>query len=171
MADSHLRAYVEQLMRLEIAPLLPRVAGFDVAAYRRSVLERLANPGMRDQLARLCRSGSLKLPQHVLPSIVAARRQGLPHELLTLAVAGWCRYLRGHDDDGERLAIDDPDAERLRALAEAGPRALLRDRAVFGQLAADDGFVSAAAHAIWRLDRVGARDGVAAALGIQRVAA
>ena len=169
MRDPVFRAYVDQLTRDEITPLLPRVAGFDLATYRRTVLERLMNPNMGDQLSRLCRAASLKLPRHVLPTIVAARARGRPHALLTLAVAAWCRHLRGLDDLGEEITIEEPAADRLRALALAAgtdPRPLLAESAVFGSLAHDEGFVDALEHALQALDRDGARAAIAASLGV-----
>jgi fructuronate reductase/mannitol 2-dehydrogenase len=92
MADPTLRSYVERLTGDEIAPLLPRVPGLDVVEYRRAVLRRLANPKIGDQLARLCRGGALKVPRQLAPSIAARRAAGMPHPLLTLAVAGFLAH-------------------------------------------------------------------------------
>nr|MDQ5807207.1 mannitol dehydrogenase family protein [Actinomycetota bacterium] len=154
MADPVIGAYVDRLTAQEIAPLLPRVTGLDLVDYRRSVLRRLANPKIADQLARLCRSGSLKVPRHVLPSIVEHRRHGRPHPLLTLAVAGFCAHVRSAHP------VDDPAADRLRALARE-PRLLLGDVATFGPLALDAGFVAEAEAALGAIERHGARAALA----------
>jgi fructuronate reductase/mannitol 2-dehydrogenase len=153
----------------EVTPLLPQPAGVDLATYERTLLQRLANPAIADRLDRLCRRSSAKLPQHLLPSLRQSRGQGRPAPLLTLAVAGWCRYLRGTDDAGRALPLEDERAAELQALARAGgtdPRPLLGVRAVFGDLGDDADLVAEVAGALERLDRLGARATVAAALAV-----
>ena len=164
IGDPAFDGYVERLMRDEIAPLLPAIPAIDVPAYRAALRERLANPAVGDRLSRLCRNGSTKVARHVLSTIREARAAGRPHELLTLAVAGWCRHLRGIDEQGRAIVLDDPAAHRLRQLALAGgtdPRPLLREREIFGSLADDRGFADALARDLRLLDAVGARQAVA----------
>ena len=164
ITDPVYAGYVERMMREEIAPLLPPVPGIDLPQYQRILLQRFANPAIGDRLSRLCRNGSAKVPGHVLSSIREARLTGRPHELLTLAVAGWVRYLRGVDEDGRPLTIDDPAARRLGALAPArggDPRPLLADRRTFGSLGGDPCFAAAIERDLRSLDRHGARAVVA----------
>jgi fructuronate reductase/mannitol 2-dehydrogenase len=168
MRDQVLGAYAEGFMG-EVAPSLPVPGGFDLDAYQRSLLERLRNEKIADPLVRLSRGGSLKMGRHILPSIHAARRVGRPHPLLTLAVAGWCRHLRGVDDRGRRFGIDDPQADRLQRLARLGgsdPRLLLGDSTVFGRLGCDEGFARELSAAQESIDRLGARGAIAAALDV-----
>ena len=160
MGDPVFGTFVEQLMEREVAPLLPPVPGVDLDDYRATTLERLANPKLPDQLDRLCRAASGKVPRHVVPSIVAAREHGLEHPRLTLALAGWLRYLRGVDDRGRPLPLDDPLGPRLRWLArESGtdPRRLLAERKLFGDLGQDEEFVDELADALRSLATHGAR--------------
>jgi fructuronate reductase/mannitol 2-dehydrogenase len=164
MADQAFAGYVERMMDDEIAPLLPAVPGVGTASYAGTVRARLRNPAVGDRLSRLCRNGSSKVPAHLLSSIREARASGRPHELLTLAVAGWCRYLRGTDRRGQPLELDDPLAGRLRALAVAGgtdPRPLLSERAVFGSLGAAPWFVASVARDLRDLEALGPRQVVA----------
>jgi fructuronate reductase/mannitol 2-dehydrogenase len=145
MADPVFAGYIERMMEDEIAPLLPP-AGIDLQAYGATLRERFANPAISDRLARLCRNGSAKVPAHLVSSIREARATGRPHALLTLAVAGWCRYLRGVDRDGRRFDLDDPLGARLHALAVVGgddPRPLLGDEATFGSLGTCTAFTDA----------------------------
>jgi mannitol 2-dehydrogenase len=174
MSDPILRGYVERLMNEEVAPLLPRVPGIELAAYTRTLVERLSNPKIGDNLERLCRAGSSKVAAHVLPSIAAARAAGREHRLLTLAVAGWLRYLRGADERGRRLVLDDPLADALQSAALAGgsdPRPLLAVCGQFGDLSADGDLVSELADAVRELDRRGVRATLAGTLGERSVAA
>jgi fructuronate reductase/mannitol 2-dehydrogenase len=177
MADPALHDYLARLMEHEVAPLLPVIPGFDMTAYRHSLLARFANPRIGDQLARLCARGSTKMPAYLLPSLREARRQGRPHELLTLALAAWLRYLRGVDLAGRRIELVDARAPRLQAMAAAGgndPRPLLSERAVFGDLGDDETLVAALERALERLDREGPHAALAerrrAGVGLEAVA-
>jgi mannitol 2-dehydrogenase len=120
MSDPVIFGYVEQLMRDEIQPLLPAVPAMNTSDYRNTLLTRLANPRISDQLSRLARRGSEKIPAFVLPSLHEAITQKRPHTLLMLAVAGWARYLRGHDLKGREIHIEDPQSESLTTLATNG---------------------------------------------------
>ncbi|MET8181199.1 mannitol dehydrogenase family protein [Streptomyces sp. NPDC005336] len=166
MADPVFHEYVATLMRDEVAPLLPQPPGMDLAHYQRTLLERFANPKIPDQLARLCRRGSQKMPMYVLPSIREARDRRRPHRLLTLSVAGWFRYLRGRDYAGEEVPVEGPMRDTLLPLAEeAGddPRPLLDVAEVFGDLGKDPRFVAEVTEAVQAL-REGPREAVTAYL-------
>jgi mannitol 2-dehydrogenase len=117
MRDRVIFDYVEQLMRDEIQPLLPAVPGMNTPDYRDTLLDRLSNPRMSDQLSRLARRGSSKIQSFVLPSLQEAIAQGRPHTLLMLAVAGWARYMHGHDLKGRKLRLEDSQAIPLSRLA------------------------------------------------------
>jgi mannitol-1-phosphate/altronate dehydrogenase len=160
MADPTFRTYVTSLMDDEVSPLLPAVPGIDLAAYKHTLVQRFANPKIGDQLSRLCGRGSTKVPNYLLPSIVEALEHHRPHELLTLAVAGWFRYLRGVDYAGKEIEIKDSMRDRLHELAVAGgadPRPLLGERAVFGDLGESPTFVASLERAVRELDRHGPR--------------
>jgi fructuronate reductase/mannitol 2-dehydrogenase len=128
----------------EVIPLLPRAPGIDLGAYKASLLERLANPGIADQLTRLCRRGSTKMPSYLLPSVREAIESRRPRSLMTLAVAGWFRYLTGVDYAGEPFNVEGPRTDQFVHLARQGdadPRPLLTARDVFGSLPDDPSFV------------------------------
>jgi fructuronate reductase/mannitol 2-dehydrogenase len=170
MADPDLSRYVTRLMAEEIAPLLPRPDGIDLDHYQRTLVQRFADPAIADRLERLCRRGSSKVPLYVLPSLREALASGRPAELLTLAVAGFCRHLRGVDLQGRPFPLHDDRAEELRALAVAGgtdPRPLLGVRSVFGDLGDHPGFVEALTGALQQLDRDGVRATLAARLDVR----
>jgi fructuronate reductase/mannitol 2-dehydrogenase len=161
LADPVFREYVQRLMGEEVAPLLDAVPGIDLDEYQRTLLERFANPKINDALQRLCRRGSTKMPSYILPSIREAMEAGRPHTLLTLAVAGWLRYLRGVGFGGEEIPIQDARKDQLQPLAREGgedPRPLLAERSVFGDLMDRPAFVSALEDALRGLERDGARE-------------
>ena len=167
MADADFRAFIARLMKDEVAPLLPPVLGIDLAGYQQTLLERFANPKIGDQVARICTDGSDRMPKFLLPSLAEALEQGRAHRLLTLAVAGWLRYLRGVDEAGREIAIADHLAGELRERATAGrdnPRPVLSLRSVFGDLGRNEPFVAELAAAVRELDAGGAKATVAAYL-------
>jgi mannitol-1-phosphate/altronate dehydrogenase len=167
MADADFRAFIARLMADEIAPLLPLVPGMDLAQYQQTLLERFANPKIRDQVTRICTDGSDRMPKFLLPSLAEALQQGRPHQLLTLAVAGFLRYLRGVDEAGQEIDIADRLASELRVRAAEGrddPRPLLGLRSVFGDLGRNETFVAELAAALRALDARGAKATVSAYL-------
>jgi fructuronate reductase/mannitol 2-dehydrogenase len=166
MGDPLIRAYLAGLMDDEVTPLLPNVPGIDLPAYKRTLLRRFANPEIRDELARLCARGSTKMPTFLLPSVAEALQHGAPHDLLTLAVAVWFRYLRGVDCDGRPIDIQDARKERLRELALRGghdPRLLLGERDIFGDLGRNAAFVASLERAARAFEQDGLRATIAAA--------
>ena len=171
MGDPLFRTFVERMMDDEVTPLLPDVPGIDLAAYKRTLVERFANPKISDQLDRLCARGSSKLPRFLVPSIKEAVEHERPHTLLDLAVAGWLRYLRGVDPEGNEIEVKDPRKEELQPLAVAGgsnPRPLLqRESDVFGDLAQNEAFMASVEQALYSLDRLGSSETIAAYLGNQ----
>ena len=56
-------------MEHEGSPTLPEVPGVDLDAYRRQLVERFANPEVRDTLARLCAESSDRIPKWLVPVI------------------------------------------------------------------------------------------------------
>ncbi len=59
-------------MAREGAPTLAEVPGVDLDAYQRQLVERFANPAIRDTLARLCAESSDRIPTWLVPVV---RRQ------------------------------------------------------------------------------------------------
>ncbi|MGY1697587.1 mannitol dehydrogenase family protein [Geodermatophilus sp. SYSU D00814] len=160
MADPVFRTFLTRLMAEEIAPHLPEVPGVDLDEYQATLLDRLANPRMADQLARLSRRGSSKIPNYLLPSVRAAMEAGTPHQLLCVAVAGWLRFLRGHDYAGEEVPIQGPRTDLVPVAQEAGSDAapLLSEESVFDHVGRDPRFAECVQRALSGLERQGPRE-------------
>ncbi|WP_448502934.1 mannitol dehydrogenase family protein [Sphingomonas sp.] len=138
MRDGALAAFVERLMRDDIAPSLAPPAGLDVATYIDAILQRFANPAMEHRLAQIAWDGSQKLPYRLLDAVCAARAAGRPIERLAMPVAAWLRFIEAKARSGEPLT--DPLAERLLA---ASPDTILAMPEIFGELAGDSTFAKA----------------------------
>ena len=145
MGDAQISKLVESMMEIEVTPLVPVVPGVDLAEYKKTLIERFANPTIRDQLPRIGTEGSARIPKFVLPSVVEQLERGGQIKLLSFTVASWFRYLTGKDDQGQELPIIDPMAQKLSENARSGgkdPQRLLSMREVFSeQLANSPRFV------------------------------
>jgi mannitol-1-phosphate/altronate dehydrogenase len=160
IADTKLRTFIERFMDDEVTPLLPPVPGIDLAEYKRTLIERFGNPKIKDTLARLATDGSDRMPKFVLPSVSDALAAGRPNRMLTLVVAAFIRYLRGVDEQGQSITLNDARAEELRPLAQASAtdaRAILGVRRVFGDLGENQAWVAELTAAIAELDQRGTR--------------
>jgi mannitol 2-dehydrogenase len=145
MADPVLREFIKGYLA-EVSLQLPALPGVDLSAYCADLLERFANPSIGDQLSRLCRRGSTKVPAYVLPSLRYALQHQQPNSHVVLAVAAWFRYLRGIDCDGRPIDVQDAFAETLIERAVEGgtdPRPLLAEQEIFGDLRQDGNLVAA----------------------------
>ncbi len=168
MKDENFRRLAEGVMD-DAATTLKMPPGADVAAYKRALMERYANPALRHRTWQICMDGSQKLPQRLLGSIRDRLAAGAPIDRLVIGVAGWMRYVTGSDEQGKPIDVRDPLSARLRSIAdEAGlvaerlAPALLDVREIFGaELAADPRFRAAVTTALSRIIAKGAKAAVA----------
>jgi fructuronate reductase/mannitol 2-dehydrogenase len=140
MADPVVRGYVEGFLA-EVADGLLSVPGVDLDDYAATLVRRFANPQISDQVSRLCRRSTTKVPSYVFPSLHLALDHDRPRTHLVLAVAAWFRYLRGEDYAGADLQVQDAHADRLREIArQAGkdPRPLLAQTDIFGSMSGNE---------------------------------
>ena len=137
MREPLLRGYMAALMDRETGPTLPPVPGIDLPGYKRTLIERFANPAIKDTVERV----NTDAPLNVLIDPIRARlaaNEGI--ELLALALAAWMRRVRGEDEAGQPIDVRHPLAELLRERAIAGgsdPAPLLAIEPLFGDLGRD----------------------------------
>lgn len=151
MEDPTIRAFLDKIESREIIPLVPPVPQTDLVAYKALIMDRFSNPEVADTIRRLCLDGSNRQPKFILPSIRDALAQGKPADGLILAHALWARYCAGHDEAGREIEPNDPDWDRLTALAQEArhdPAAWLRQDDLYGDLARNDAFRSGFAAAL-----------------------
>jgi mannitol 2-dehydrogenase len=142
-------------MDLEATPTLPAVPGVDLAQYKATLIERFANPHVRDTIARLCADSSDRIPTWLVPVIRAQLASGGPVRRSAAIVASWARYAQGVDEQGN--PIDVVDRRRDSVMAYAARDAFLEQRDLFGDLADNDRFVAEYRWALDSLVRNGAR--------------
>jgi mannitol 2-dehydrogenase len=131
MAVPAMRTFLAELLHREAMPTLDEIPGHPREHYIASVLERFANPGVRDQIARLCVDGSAKFATFVIPTIARQLELDGPIERATTALAAWARYLAVVDPEAQSFDSNADVARRHAADAVADPVAFLEFDSVF----------------------------------------
>lgn len=152
--------FLMEYMDSEATPTLRPVPGIDLPDYKRTLIERFANPGIKDTIARLCFGSSDRIPKWLLPVVRENLKTGAPVRLSAATVASWARYAEGVDEQGQPIDVQDQLADILVPLARSQhdhPTAFIENTAVFGDLARDARFVEAYLWALDSLHRDGAR--------------
>ena len=111
--------FLLEYMDSEATPTLLPVPGIDLPDYKRTLIERFANPGVRDTIVRLCFGSSDRIPKWLLPVIRENLESGGPIRLSAATVASWARYAEGVDEQGEPIDVQDQFAETLVPLAKS----------------------------------------------------
>jgi mannitol 2-dehydrogenase len=131
MAISATATFLEELLRSEAMPTVVEIPGHPREQYISSVLQRFANPGMHDQIARLCVDGTAKFATFLIPTVAERLEAGDSAQRATTALAGWARYLGVVDAADQAFDASADAARRHGAAALADPVAFLEFDAVF----------------------------------------
>ena len=136
-------------LMLEAAATLAPIPGVDFATYRAQLIERFANPANGHRCAQIAADGSQKVPQRWIAVANERLAKGLDVNALTLATAGWIRYLYGKDEMDTAITISDPHAAEFAAIAVkhaydalSFADAVLRVEPVFGALGRNPAFAA-----------------------------
>jgi len=134
-SDALLARYVRRVMDSEITSTLPAVPGMELESYKTTIIERFANPAIKDTWERICSDGSQKIANQLLPIVRERFAKNQSADGLILLIAAWFRYLNCKHDNGTTFKLNDPMADRLHQLAVAGgsdPTELLKVKEIFG---------------------------------------
>ncbi|MER7452576.1 mannitol dehydrogenase family protein [Nocardia beijingensis] len=158
--DPAFRRFLTRYMDAEATPTLRAVPGVDLDDYKRTLLDRFANPAIGDTIARLCAESSDRIPKWLLPVARAQLATGGPIDCAAAVVASWARYAEGVDEQGQPIEVVDRLRDRLVPLARRQreqPTAFLGERSLFGDLIDHPRFVTAYLAALDSLRSRGAR--------------
>ncbi|MFC3282687.1 mannitol dehydrogenase family protein [Litchfieldella rifensis] len=147
-------------MTLEGSPTLAPVPGVDLEAYRHTLIQRFANPEIKDTLARLCAESSDRIPKWLLPVIREQLARGGEIQRAAAVVASWARYAEGVDEQGKPIEVVDRLKEQLMTIAadnRTRPTAFIDNRELFGDLSEEARFRRAYLDALDSLHHKGAR--------------
>ncbi|MBN9990626.1 hypothetical protein JND45_14925, partial [Listeria monocytogenes] len=115
MGDATLADFIDTMIRDDIIPTLPPVAGLDLDGYRAAVLARFRNPAIVHRLEQIAADGSQKIPYRLGDTLAAQRAQGrLPRHVLA-ALGCWIAFLMQRARAG--VPILDPAGTALADLA------------------------------------------------------
>ena len=144
IGDPLIRRFMARLMETETGPTVPPVPGIDLPRYQATLIERFANPAIRDTNRRINTDAPVNLLLDPLRDRLAARQS---IDLLALGLAAWCR--RVLDEAGQA------DANRLSSTASAvfdgrrthdggnDPAAILSILSSFGEIGSDGQLLAA----------------------------
>ena len=156
MALPDVRRFLHDLLHDEAVPSLTQIPGYPPGDYVASVLQRFANTGIRDQIARLCIDGSAKFPTFLLPTITFHLEHNGPIARSALALAGWARYLATIPPDRQAFDAAGDTARQHARRATEEPTRFLDFAEVFTTTLRDSARFRAAFAAAWqRLGEVG----------------
>ncbi|MEO8713481.1 MAG: mannitol dehydrogenase family protein [Acetobacteraceae bacterium] len=163
MADSLIARYMAALMDRETGPTLPPVPGIDLSLYKATLIERFANPAIKDTVERV----NTDAPLNVLVDPIRDRLgAGASVGFLALALAAWLRRVRGEDERGQKIDVRHPLAQLLREKAIEGgpdPRPLLGISQLFGETGADPRLIESVGRWLASLYAKGSRETLAEA--------
>ena len=147
-------------MNEEARPTLAQLPGIDLDAHCRTLIERFANPEVKDTLARLCAETSDRIPKFLIPVAHAQLKTDGELRRTAAVVASWARYAEGVDEQGETIDVVDPLKDELMERASRQreePTAFLDNRELFGGLVDQPRFRDAYLAALKSLHDNGAR--------------
>lgn len=139
---TYLRAFLDQ----EATPILGNIEGIDLEEYKDTLLQRFANPNIKDSVSRICSESSAKLPKFLIATINDNLATGGPIQFATLVIAAWCYYSdKQADQNGQPLEITDAmQGELHKASKETtnDPLAFVRQESLFGNLIENERFTA-----------------------------
>ncbi len=156
--------FLRGYMDCEATPTLEPVPGVDLAAYKRTLIERFANPEVADSLARLCAESSDRIPKWLVPVITQQLATGGDVRRSALVIASWARYAEGVDEHGAAIEVVDRLRDEVMAAAQRqadDPTAFIANRTLFADLVDDAHFVGLYQRYLRSLHERGARATVA----------
>jgi mannitol 2-dehydrogenase len=117
--NAQLRRVLRKFWDKEATPVLDKVEGIDLDEYKDRLLERFANPNIKDKVSRICSESSAKLPKFLFPTIKDNLHKGGEIEIATLLIAVWCYYSdKQIDQSGLPLEIIDARKDQLHHAAK-----------------------------------------------------
>lgn len=114
MGNTNLVSLVKRFMDEEVMPTLKIPEGFDVIFYMQQLRSRFANKALKHRTWQVAMDGSQKLPQRQIAIIRDQMAQNRQIEISCFGLAAWMRYVRGVDEQGEPIDVQDPLAEELK---------------------------------------------------------
>ena len=153
--DEDFKNYLRTFFDEEATPVLGKIEGIDLSDYKDSLLERFANPNIKDSVDRICAESSAKLPKFLIATIQENLASGGSIKFATLVIAAWCYYCdKQVDQNGQKLDINDALKDELHQAAKqtaTDPLAFIRQESLFGELIRNERFTKLYTEAVHNL--------------------
>ncbi|MEO0393957.1 MAG: mannitol dehydrogenase family protein [Pseudomonadota bacterium] len=137
MADQDMGAFTKRFMS-EVAATIDPIPGTNMQVYADDLAERFSNPRMTDSVDRLANDTSKKVHPRLFDALTDSIKKGTPNDALSVAAAGWVRFVAGEapghatprtsdemtvglTDTGRLYTVSDPRAAELQEIARANP--------------------------------------------------
>lgn len=144
MEDETFVTYLRAFLDTEATPIIGDIEGINLDDYKDILLQRFANPNIKDSVSRICSESSAKLPKFLIATIHDNLATGGSIKFATLIIAAWCYYSdKGIDRHGHPIEIIDTMKTELHQVAKqtiTDPLAFVKQNAIFGKLIENERF-------------------------------
>ena len=155
MEDETFVTYLRAFLDTEATPILGDIEGIDLDDYKDILLQRFANPNIKDSVSRICSESSAKLPKFLIATIHDNLASGGSIKYATLVTAAWCYYSdKAMDRHGQPIEIIDAITTELHQAAKQSktdPLAFLRQESLFGNLIKNERFTKLYTEAVQKI--------------------
>ena len=155
MEDETFVTYLRAFLDTEATPILGDIEGIDLDNYKDILLQRFANPNIKDSVSRICSESSAKLPKFLIATINDNLATDGSIKFATLIIAAWCYYSdKGIDRHGHPIEIIDAMSTELHKAAKqtkADPLAFIRQESLFGNLVKNARFTKLYTEAVQKI--------------------
>ncbi|MCL4146501.1 UNVERIFIED_CONTAM: hypothetical protein GTU68_048791 [Idotea baltica] len=153
--DETFATYLRAFMDTEATPVLGEIEGINLSDYKDTLLQRFANPNIKDSVGRICMESSAKLPKFLIATIHENLATGGSIKFATLVIAAWCYYSdKGMDRNGHAIEIVDAMSTKLHQAAkdtQTDPLAFIRQESIFGNLIENERFTKLYKEAVQKI--------------------
>lgn len=131
MRVPEVKAFLDRYLNEEASPTVAEIPGHPRRDFIDAVLGRFANPGIGDQVERLCVDATAKAATFLVPTVLDQLERKATVAKSATALAGWARYLGTVDPERQAADASGPEAREHAGRALADPAAFLEFEAVF----------------------------------------
>jgi mannitol-1-phosphate/altronate dehydrogenase len=140
MRDPQIPVLLDRFLDTVVLPLLDAPHGVNLVDYKNTVLERLSNEAMHDQLTRIASDSASKVTVFLTTTLQQVIQRGIDNHIPAFILAAWSRVLKGEDDAGKSFDVIEPrfDEQARVTLATGDPREALRVEPLLASGVADN---------------------------------
>ena len=152
---------------------LQNLEGINLQEYKNSVIERFANPYIKDTLARICEFTSDRIPGFNLPALHEQLQAGQPgnrFQATALILASWLVYALGVDESGNKIDIVDARKALIMKYANQAknnPRLFMSNKEIWGNLTEHSDFMQVFESYYFKLKSEGSKSTIQYLLALQ----